>query len=127
MSVKTGDEVSAQVPTEDFQALEEKVYRTIELLKAAREGKAAAERDAARLREHHVQVPIPVDIGEGRTTPDERMEEVRAAFLRRDGEVTASADARARIPKQLGWLAVLLAVLDLADFLFEVAVGGEED
>src|SRR5690242_14849380 len=35
----------------EFVSLEEKVYRTIELLKSAREGKAAAERDAARLRE----------------------------------------------------------------------------
>jgi chromosome segregation ATPase len=40
-----------EVPADDFQALEEKVYRTIELLKSAREGKAAAERDGLRLRE----------------------------------------------------------------------------
>jgi hypothetical protein len=40
-----------EVPADDFQALEEKVYRTIELLKSAREGKAAAERDGVRLRE----------------------------------------------------------------------------
>jgi uncharacterized coiled-coil DUF342 family protein len=51
MSVKSGDEVSAQVPTEDFQALEDKVYRTIELYKAAKEARAAAERDVKRLRE----------------------------------------------------------------------------
>ena len=51
MSVKTVEEVSAQVPPEDFQALEEKVYRTIELYKAAREARAHAERDAVRLRE----------------------------------------------------------------------------
>jgi len=35
----------------DFTSLEEKVLRTIELLKSARDAKAAAERDAARLRE----------------------------------------------------------------------------
>lgn len=35
----------------DFQALEKKVLRTIELLKAAREAQATAERNAARLRE----------------------------------------------------------------------------
>ncbi len=51
MSAKTADEVSAQVPTEDFQALEEKVYRTIELYKAAKEARVAAERDVKRLRE----------------------------------------------------------------------------
>jgi chromosome segregation ATPase len=36
---------------EDFPALEEKIYKAIELLKAARVGRAAAERDAHRLRE----------------------------------------------------------------------------
>jgi uncharacterized coiled-coil DUF342 family protein len=51
MSVKTEEEVSAQVPAEDFQALEEKVYRTIELYKAAKEARATAERDVTRLRE----------------------------------------------------------------------------
>jgi|SRR5271165_568888 len=51
MTVKAVEEVSAQVPTEDFQALEEKIYRTIELYKAAKEGRAAAERDVTRLRE----------------------------------------------------------------------------
>ena len=51
MSVKAVEEVSAKVPADDFQALEEKVYRTIELYKSAREAKAAAERDNQRLRE----------------------------------------------------------------------------
>jgi predicted nucleic acid-binding Zn-ribbon protein len=51
MSVKTEEEVSAEVPAEDFQALEEKVYRTIELYKAAKEARATAERDLQRLRE----------------------------------------------------------------------------
>ena len=51
MSLKAAEEVSEQVPAEDFQALEEKVYRTIELYKAAREARAVAERDIQRLRE----------------------------------------------------------------------------
>ncbi|HKM47343.1 MAG TPA: hypothetical protein VJX69_07130 [Terriglobales bacterium] len=51
MSVKMVEEVSEQVPAEDFEALEEKVYRTIELYKAAKEARATAERDAKRLRE----------------------------------------------------------------------------
>jgi len=51
MSAKGIEEVSAQVPAEDFQALEEKVYRTIELYKAAKQARANAERDAGRLRE----------------------------------------------------------------------------
>jgi predicted RNase H-like nuclease (RuvC/YqgF family) len=51
MSVRMADEVSTQVPADDFQALEEKVYRTIEMYKSAREARLAAERDAQRLRQ----------------------------------------------------------------------------
>ena len=51
MSLRTLEEVSTQVPTDDFQALEDKVYRTIELYKAAREARSIAERDVQRLRE----------------------------------------------------------------------------
>jgi chromosome segregation ATPase len=40
-----------QIPADDFQALEEKIYRTIELYKAARQAQASAERDAQRLRQ----------------------------------------------------------------------------
>jgi predicted nucleic acid-binding Zn-ribbon protein len=51
MSVKMAEEVSAQVSADDFQVLEQKVYRTIELYKAAREARSVAERDVNRLRE----------------------------------------------------------------------------
>jgi predicted RNase H-like nuclease (RuvC/YqgF family) len=51
MSVKLAEALSAEVPADDFHALEEKVYRTIELYKAARETAAHAERDNRRLRE----------------------------------------------------------------------------
>ena len=50
MSVKMVDEV-AHAPADDFQSLEQKVYRTIELYKAARDARASAERDAQRLRD----------------------------------------------------------------------------
>src|SRR5207249_853036 len=36
---------------DDFNVLEEKVYRTIELYKTAREAKSSAERDVQRLRQ----------------------------------------------------------------------------
>ena len=51
MSVKVAEEVSSQVPADDFQVLEDKVYRTIEMYKTAREGRAIAERDLNRIRE----------------------------------------------------------------------------
>lgn len=43
--------VADQVPADDFQALEEKIYRTIEMYKSARQAQAAADRDAQRLRQ----------------------------------------------------------------------------
>jgi chromosome segregation ATPase len=51
MSLNVAEQVPTQVPADDFQVLEEKVYRTIELYKSAREARSAAERDVKRLRE----------------------------------------------------------------------------
>jgi predicted nucleic acid-binding Zn-ribbon protein len=45
------ERVTEEVPVDDFRALEEKIYRTIEMYKSAREAQATAERDAQRLRE----------------------------------------------------------------------------
>jgi len=50
MSVKALREPAA-LSVDDFHVLEEKIYRTIEQLKAAREARALAERDATRLRQ----------------------------------------------------------------------------
>ena len=71
--------------TADFKSLEEKILRTIELLKSAREARAVAERDAARLREQL----------------NEREEEVETmrhelVTLRRERE-----DVRGRVEKML--------------------------
>jgi uncharacterized coiled-coil DUF342 family protein len=49
--VKAIEEFETATTTDEFHALEEKIYRTIEQLKAAREAKTAAERATARLRE----------------------------------------------------------------------------
>jgi hypothetical protein len=51
MAVNAVEQVTEQVPADDFQALEEKIYRTIELYKTSRQAQAAAERDAQRLRQ----------------------------------------------------------------------------
>jgi septal ring factor EnvC (AmiA/AmiB activator) len=50
MALKAVEEVPAEVPADDFQALEDKVYRTIEMYKASREARIAAEREVERLR-----------------------------------------------------------------------------
>ena len=86
MSVKAAvRELSPDTSSDDFVSLEEKVYRTIELLKSAREGKAAAERDAARMRE---QLELR----------EEEVESLRSEItgLRRERE-----DVKARVEKIL--------------------------
>ena len=85
MSVKAVPEFSPEVSPDDFHSLEEKIYRTIELLKAARQTKAAAERDAARVRE---QLELR----------EEEIESLRSENinLRKDRE-----EVRARVEKML--------------------------
>jgi uncharacterized coiled-coil DUF342 family protein len=51
MSLKMADQTPAQVKADDFQVLEDKVYRTIELFKATQQARTVAERDVKRLRE----------------------------------------------------------------------------
>ena len=51
MALNAVEQVTGQAPADDFQALEEKVYRTIEMYKAARQAQSVAERDTQRLRQ----------------------------------------------------------------------------
>ena len=83
MSLKAAREFEPETETrtssDDFPALEEKIYKAIELLKSAREGKAAAERDSQRLRDQLEQREEELDVlrGEMVSLRKER-EEVRA-------------------------------------------------
>ena len=86
-------ETSPARSTADFKSLEEKVLRTIEALKSAREAKAAVERDVARLREQL----------------NEREEEAgtlrqELVTLRRERE-----EVRTRVEKMLGQIESLTA------------------
>jgi hypothetical protein len=51
MALNAVEQVADEVPADDFQALEEKIYRTIEMYKSARQAQIVAERDAHRLRQ----------------------------------------------------------------------------
>jgi len=79
------EERATQVPVDDFQALEDQVYRTIELYKAARDARSMAERDLKRLRE---QLEVR----------EEEVETLRREMvsLRKERE-----DIRARVEKML--------------------------
>ena len=51
MALNAVEQVTGQVQVDDFQALEDKIYLTIERYKSARQAQAAAERDAQHVRE----------------------------------------------------------------------------
>ncbi len=97
MSVKAvrdpENEMEKLVASEDFPALEQKIYKTIELLKSAREAKAAAERDAGRLRDQLEQ-------------REEELEMLRSEVvsLRKERE-----DVRGRLEKMLKQIDILVA------------------
>ena len=85
MVLKAVEEVPSEVQADDFQALEDKVYRTIELYKESREARAAAEREVQRLRAQLKEVEEEVD--------SLRRESVQ---LRKDRE-----EVRSRVEKML--------------------------
>jgi len=96
MSLKAAREADAEIEKtagEDFPALEERIYKAIELLKSARAGKAAAERDANRLREQLEQ-------------REEELETLRAEMisLRKERE-----EVRGRVEKMLKHIDSLVA------------------
>ena len=46
MALNAVEQLTEHVAADEFQTLEEKVYRTIEMYKSARQAQASAERDA---------------------------------------------------------------------------------
>jgi chromosome segregation ATPase len=86
-------ETEARAINEDFPALEEKIYKAIELLRSAREGKAAAERDAQRLRDQLEQREEELDVLRG-----------EMVSLRKDRE-----EVRSRVEKMLKQIDTLVA------------------
>jgi uncharacterized coiled-coil DUF342 family protein len=93
MSVKAVSEIESSLSSDDFQVLEDKVYRTIELLKQARDGQTVAEREARRLREQ---------IGDHNEETESLRREVVA--LRRERE-----EVRGRVEKLLKQIDALTA------------------
>src|SRR5579863_1581355 len=51
MALEVVEQAAEQSSTDDFQALEDKIFRTIEMYKSARQAQMAAERDAQRVRQ----------------------------------------------------------------------------
>jgi len=96
MSLKLAREMEPETEprafSDDFPVLEEKIYKAIELLKSAREGKAAAERDTQRLRDQLEQREEELDVLRG-----------EMVSLRKERE-----EVRARVEKMLKQIDVLV-------------------
>ena len=94
MSANAAEEVALQDSTDDFHALEEKIYRTIEQLKAAREARSAAERTIERLRQQVAE-------------RDEQIQAMRSdvVSLRKERE-----EVRTRVEKMLKQIDTLTSV-----------------
>jgi uncharacterized coiled-coil DUF342 family protein len=90
MSVKAAE---AEISATEFVSLEEKVYRTIELLKAAREARANAERDVQRMRDQ---------LEEREEENDQLRREL--VNLRKERE-----EVKSRVEKMLGQIDTLIA------------------
>src|SRR5437868_13347571 len=85
MALRLAEEMSTQVPADDFQALEDRIYGTIDLYKSAQEARTTAERDVKRLREQL----------------EEREEEVESLRRETVGLRKEREDIRARVEKML--------------------------
>jgi len=96
MSARALPELESNISADDFHALEEKIYKTIELLKSAREAKNIAERDAARFREQLEEREEQVEMLKGQVVALRReREEVRGRvekILKQIDIVTADSE-----------------------------------
>ena len=92
MFAKAEPELTFDGTGKEFTSLEEKIYRTIELFKHARDAKAAAERDVLRLREQL-------------ETRGEEFDAIKAEViaLKKDRE-----EVRARVEKMLAQMDALI-------------------
>jgi len=97
MSVKVEHDPTTEISDDEFHSLEAKVYKTIELLKSARESKAAAERDTKRVREQLELREEEVDSLKGEVVAlRKEREEVRTRvekMLKQIDELTAEESA----------------------------------
>jgi chromosome segregation ATPase len=70
--------VSAPVSQDEFQALEQKVLRAVEIVRREREARAAAEAEAATLREQLDALTVASNTAQGQiTTLNQEREAVR--------------------------------------------------
>lgn len=90
--------IETDVKSGEFQSLEDKVYRAIEMLKAAREAKAAAERESDKLRDKLA-------------SREEELDTLRSEVV---GLKKEREEVRGRVEKLLGQIDKLVAEEEIA-------------
>jgi septal ring factor EnvC (AmiA/AmiB activator) len=94
MALNAVETVANQVPADHFQALEEKIYRTIEMYKSAREAQATAQHDAQRLREQLEDREQELDALRHETVQlKKEREEIRARVEKMLAQIESIAEA----------------------------------
>ena len=96
MALNAAGQVTEQVPTDDFQALEDKIYRTIEMYKAARQAQTAAERDTQRVRQQLEEREEQLSALKRETVQlRKEREEIRGRVEKMLGQIESIAEERA--------------------------------
>lgn len=94
MALNAVETVADQVPADHFQALEQKIYRTIEMFKSAREAQASAQNDARRLRQELEDRDQELDALRRETVQlKKEREEIRARVEKMLAQIDSIAEA----------------------------------
>jgi septal ring factor EnvC (AmiA/AmiB activator) len=94
MALNAVERVADQVPADHFDELEQKVYRTIEMYRAARQAQASAQNDAQRLRQQLEDREQELDALRRETVQlKKEREEIRARVEKMLAQIEAIAEA----------------------------------
>jgi septal ring factor EnvC (AmiA/AmiB activator) len=94
MGLNAVERVADEVPADHFQELEEKVYRTIEMYKSARQAQASAQNDAQRLRKQLEDREQELDTLRRETVQlKKEREEIRARIEKMLAQIESIAEA----------------------------------
>jgi septal ring factor EnvC (AmiA/AmiB activator) len=94
MALNAVERVADEVPADHFQELEEKVYRTIEMYKSARQAQASAQNDAQRLRKQLEDREQELDTLRRETVQlKKEREEIRARIEKMLAQIESIAEA----------------------------------
>jgi len=94
MALNAVSPIAEQVPADDFQTLEQKVYRTIEMYKSARQAHADSQQETQRLRQQLQDRADEIDTLRRETVQlKKEREEIRARVEKMLAQIESIAEA----------------------------------